>query len=766
MNESLQSRHIVRFGVFEVDPASGELRKNGLKIRLSGQPFQILCLLLERPGQVVTRDELQKKLWPHGTFVDFDHSLNTAVNKIREALGDSAENPRFVETLARRGYRFIVPVESTGSGGDLHTTQDTQQKSAPQVVEGIHDRRRRGGLWIALVAGSAGAILVAALIYLELNTQPPAFQRALTRVTFDEGLQFGATWSPDGRFIAYCSDRGGKFDIWVQPVSGGNAVQVTKGPGRNWQPDWSPDGKLIVFRSERNDGGLYLVPALGGTERKITSFGYGPRWSPDSSQVLFQTFFYPADLSPHVHVTALDGSPPREVPVDFLRQRNLHPRSAAWHPDGKRISVWVRENQIIPRLWTVPVEGGTAFDLTPVPEVVKQLRNAALGGGASMGFDLAFCWAPSGQAIYFERTVGGAKNIWKTTVKQNPLRATSAERLTTGHGSDTEFALSRDGKRLAFTARAQRTRIWLFPFDATSGQITGSGQAVTSPGMQAWRQVLSRDGNRLAFTLQRIGKFELWEKSLVDGREAQLEADNYLRWFPQWSPDGTRLAYTRTRPEAPIKHQLCVWSAESRSEEPVTAWGTTLDRPYDWSPDGKRLLISRKASDVDGNVSIWLLPSGPGNNGALVARRVAADPTYDLYQGHFSPDGRWIVFEGMKNGPTGPESTLYVVPESGGPWIRITDGKYWDDKPRWSPDGKTIYFVSGRSGFFNVWGIRFDPVKGRLVGRPFQVSRFDSPQLMIAEQIGLVELSLTQDRMTLTMTEASGNIWMLDNVDR
>ena len=105
MNESVSSRRIVRFGVYELDLASGELRKGGLKIRLSGQPFQILAMLLERPGQVVTREELQKKLWPDGTFVDFDHSLNTAINKIREALGDSAENPRFVERTLKQARR-------------------------------------------------------------------------------------------------------------------------------------------------------------------------------------------------------------------------------------------------------------------------------------------------------------------------------------------------------------------------------------------------------------------------------------------------------------------------------------------------------------------------------------------------------------------------------------------------------------------------------------------------------------------------------------
>jgi cholera toxin transcriptional activator len=107
-----RSPRIVRFGVFELDLAAGELRKNGAKLRLQEQPFQVLALLLDRAGEVVTREDLRQKLWPADTFVDFDHSLNTAVNKLREILGDSASSPRFIETLARRGYRFIAPVQN------------------------------------------------------------------------------------------------------------------------------------------------------------------------------------------------------------------------------------------------------------------------------------------------------------------------------------------------------------------------------------------------------------------------------------------------------------------------------------------------------------------------------------------------------------------------------------------------------------------------------------------------------------------------------
>ena len=115
MPSSSSEARLLRFAVFEVDLAAGELRKNGARIRLQEQPFQVLATLLEHAGQVVTRDDLRQKIWPADTFVDFDHSLNTAINKIREALGDSASSPRFVETLARRGYRFIAPVDSAAA---------------------------------------------------------------------------------------------------------------------------------------------------------------------------------------------------------------------------------------------------------------------------------------------------------------------------------------------------------------------------------------------------------------------------------------------------------------------------------------------------------------------------------------------------------------------------------------------------------------------------------------------------------------------------
>ena len=242
-----------------------------------------------------------------------EHNLNTAINKIREVLGDSAENPRFVETLPRRGYRFIAPVD--GAGNDAKpATITSADTAAPRRWQVLGGSLLFGALLLLAGAGF--------LLYRGSHVPASPKQRALTRITFDDGLQIGATWSPDGRFIAYSSDRGGKFDIWVQQVSGGDPVQITKGPGHYWQPDWSPDGKYIAYRSEEGEGGLYIVPALGGAglERKVASFGYFPHWSPDSSLILFQTHFAPLDLINKFYVAHLDGRPPSEVLAEFMAQ--------------------------------------------------------------------------------------------------------------------------------------------------------------------------------------------------------------------------------------------------------------------------------------------------------------------------------------------------------------------------------------------------------------------------------------------------------------
>jgi Tol biopolymer transport system component/DNA-binding winged helix-turn-helix (wHTH) protein len=774
-----------RFGVFEVDAPNNELRRGGAPIKVREQSFRILIFLLEHAGELVTREDLQRALWSSGTFVDFDHGLNTAVMKLRDALGDSADKPLYIETVPKRGYRFIAPVSrekdqtlqpestpesppATNVGGRAIRMPPHQNASA--VVHALP--KTQTGRRLAILAVCCACALFAGagwLAHKEWHSSLPALpvQRAMSRLTFDEGLQIGATWSPDGRSIAYSSDRGGKFDIWVQQVSGGDPIQITKRPGQNWHPAWSPDGKYIAYRSEQGDGGIYVVPALGGAglERKIAAFGYFPDWSPDSSQILFRTHFTAIGYSNRFYVARLDGSPPSEVLGDWISQHQLWATSAAWHPDGKRITVWVGSAAPAPVFWTIPLAGGPAIEVEIPPAVQTELAEASGDVKAGQQFgEYGFCWSPSGDAIFFVRGYRGARNLWKLRVDPGTLRATGIDRLTTGPGPDAALAVSADGKRLAFTAKSQRIQTWLFAFDAGTGQIKGNGTAVTSPGRTSIDPKLSPDGTRVAYYVPHGESYgpgfgdvrnEVWVKSLVDGSEIQIPAEGFSSWNPLWSPDSIKLIYQR-RDLRTGEGQLMRWSSQTHDEEPLAGGGNKKDI-YDWSPDGKWLV------GVTGG-QVWKIPFPPSAHAEMVAQTIFSNPAYQIFQPHISPDDRWVVLEAVVNSPN-PESALYIVPASGGPWTRITDGRHWDDKPRWSPDGKSIYFVSGAGGFFNVWGIRFDPATGKTVGQPFQISKFDSPRLRISDSISPVGLSITQDKLVLTMAQESGNIWVLDNVD-
>jgi Tol biopolymer transport system component/DNA-binding winged helix-turn-helix (wHTH) protein len=765
VEESVRAARLIRFGAFEVDLRAGELRNHGAKLKLTGQPFQVLTLLLEQPGEVVTRDELQKRLWPD-TFVDVDHNLNSAINKIREVLNDSAESPRFVETLPRRGYRFIATVD-----GSSHVPANPAAAETAVVPAPTANRTSGKDPTSSKILGysiAALLMLMAISVSWTLHKSPPHGQRALTRLTFDDGLQFGATWSPDGRYIAYSSDRGGKLDVWVKQVSGGDSIQITQGKGNNWQPDWSPDGRYIAYRAEDGEGGLFMIPALGGAglERRISSFGYHPRWSPDGSKILFQTHFTWLDGNDKFYVAQVGGGQTREILAQSIAEHDLWPASAMWHPDGKRVTVWVgrtgRYSERSPSFWTMPIAGGPAIKSEIAPAVEKELEEVAVTDvRGEWPVDFTFAWAPSGNAIYFERAYRGTRNIWKLVMDPETLRATAIERLTMGQGPDTEAAVSRDGTRLAFTAKSEHVRTWLFPFDSSHSRLSGHGEPITSSGGRAVVPTLSRDGKKLAFGIERTGSWELWQKSLVDGHEVPIITDEYVRDSAQWSPDGTHLAYQR---EKPGEYQLMMWSADKRVEEPLASITTTgWQVVCDWSPDGKALLVSQ---GTDTHLfDIWLVPVGAAPHAEIAAKRIISNPTSNLFQAHFSPDGRWIAFEAAVDTPTGVDSAVYVTRAAGGPWVRLRQGKNWDDKPRWSPDGKTIYFISGRSGFFNVWGVHFNPAAGTLVGTPFRVTAFDQPDLMISQRIEGAELSVTQDRLALLMEETSGSIWVLDHVE-
>src|SRR5512147_377222 len=226
MNSDAQPARVVRFGLFEADLVAWELRKQGRKIELQDQPFHVLALLLRRPKELVTRDELRQALWPADTFVEFDESLNKAVQKLRQALGDSADNPRFIETLPRKGYRFIAPAEAA-----------VVPAHAPVPAPG----RRR--LWVLAVAGFFAVSLI--LVWF-LRSPPRSSEAVLVPVplTSYQGEEGYASFSPDGTQVAFqrCPEgfwSGKNCDIYVKQIGVEPPSPLTDTPAQEFSPAWS-----------------------------------------------------------------------------------------------------------------------------------------------------------------------------------------------------------------------------------------------------------------------------------------------------------------------------------------------------------------------------------------------------------------------------------------------------------------------------------------------------------------------------------------------
>jgi DNA-binding winged helix-turn-helix (wHTH) protein len=286
----------VRFGLFEVDPVTAELFKGGRKVDLERQPFVVLDLLLKARGELVTREKLQAALWPDGSFVDFNQGLNVAVKKLRDAFGDSSENPRFIETLPRRGYRFIAPV-------------DWSEPAKPDPVSRAKIARFRLWHWILTATGvafattllfywRAGSSRVSGGANLELTPIP---------LTSYVGMERSPALSPDGSQVAFSWDgeRQDNPDIYVKLLDTTNPVRLTTDPGSDDMPAWAPDGRRIAFvRTEKSlrRATIRVIPALGGPERELAElapgecYRYGTlSWSPDGEWLAFADRDKPGD---------------------------------------------------------------------------------------------------------------------------------------------------------------------------------------------------------------------------------------------------------------------------------------------------------------------------------------------------------------------------------------------------------------------------------------------------------------------------------------
>jgi Tol biopolymer transport system component len=428
---------------------------------------------------------------------------------------------------------------------------------------------------------------------------------------------------------------------------------------------------------------------------------------------------------------------------------------AGWHPDG-RVSLLGLNAEGRLGFWTMSLDGAEVVE----SEVPQKLSNQMSEGSF---VPLRFLWSPvEGDCLYFMAVSGGAPDIFKVAVDPKSLRwLDMPEPLTRSSTLEVGMALSRDGKKLAFTPGTQRVGIWLFPFDASTGEIKGEGRLVSPGGLNASRPDMpAEDDSRLLYRLFAPEGVELWSKSLEDDSE-ELLTQNLISGG-RWSRDGKWLCYEEADSEGLWLVVRPMWGESTRLISPQV--GTLALGGF--TADGKSVLASLPARDGGDYVEILSLPIDQAPRAESGARILASDPQLNLWQSRSSPDDRWVAFVAVKRNDPQGAAEIHVVPSSGGEWIPIVTGSDWNDKPRWAPDGKTIFFVSNRGGFFNVWGQRFNIEEGRTVGEPFRVSNFRLPGKTILEEVVELELTLSQTQLALPLTQFFGqNVWVLEDVD-
>jgi Tol biopolymer transport system component/DNA-binding winged helix-turn-helix (wHTH) protein len=642
---------VVRFGLFDFDPKAGQLNRKGVRVRLPQQPLQVLRVLVERPGEIVTRDELQHLLWSSNVFVDFDHGLNKSIQKLREALGDSAESPRFIETIPRIGYRFLAPVTSTpelptgemvpfgqsppaANGSSLDGTRELSEKAA------IAGRRK-----LTLLGAAAGITVLAVLAGLSVRgvirkwtgiaVRPSTAKAGLSArysvpLTEVPGLVDDPAFSPDGEKVAFFWDAEGnaRTDLYVQLVGGEKPLRLTHtADGFLCCANWSPDGRQIAFfRCDDEGGGIYAVPTLGGSERKLSDAAclYGrdgyPEWTPDGKGLLIADRCAP--------------NRPRGIVLLFLatgERRCLTAPPALGDtgdyapklsPDGKTVAFLRSTTLDLSEIYMVELSG-------------KNLRQLTADGAT---ID-RFMWSADGQDIIFNSRRKGLGRPWRVSAAGGAIEE---EERYPGVGS-----LSRDGRRLAYVRYSGLPgTIWRARLAGpTEKRRAASPERIVASDCGNDSPQLSPDHRQLVFRSCRSGNPELWISD-TNGNDPRRLTFTTSGWLgsPRWSPGGKWIAFDyRVNGHS----QIQMIDADGRNRRQVTTGEFDNEVPT-WSRDGASIYFS---SNRTGSLQVWKRQVATGretqitrNGGIAVSEASNADV---LYYSKLDAAGIWSM---SKNG--------------------------------------------------------------------------------------------------------------------
>jgi Tol biopolymer transport system component/DNA-binding winged helix-turn-helix (wHTH) protein len=716
------SPKVVQFGVFELDLQRAELRKRGVKVKLQEQPLKVLQLLLENSGQVISREQLRTHIWPANTFVEFDQGLYSAMARLRDALGDSSESPRFIETVARRGYRFVAPVTAPVAAPLGENAQESSPITARPPTLGFHR------LVASLLTGLLGGALLIGLLlgfdvagvrrWLWQRSSHPITQKRLTDFV---GLEEFPAISPDGKTVAFTADNAGYRQVWVRLIAGGTPLQITHDNVDHTYPRWSPDSSTLVYYSPptsgEEQGTLWEISALGGTPRPLARSVSSADISHDGKRLAFFRLSE-KDTVQLITVERLTSSVSIVAELSSS-QAYEYPR---WSPNDHWIA-FQQSTLYVDDISYVSATGGDVHSLT---------HEGVLMGGLSWQPDSSGIIYSSGRestAIYLP-----TMHLWAASLNGSPTR-----QMTYGETSLYNPDVDRGGNLVASRLRMQYD-IWKLPVTGTPHQNTHDGQQLTHETGQVQTPNATSAGQELAYLSDDGGHSNVWVLDLVSGvsRQITFETDPHVSMgLPMWSPDGSKIAMVSTRDE-PNWDTLGVWL--------VDADGSNLHRLVSqisgyptWSGDGKWLYYSTtlhgtfhafktavaggapvlvrndnacvSALGPDGSTLYYSVPHLKGNgirdyeiraahperSPSVRLAHIAGErvPHWQVFQPSLSHDGRWLALP-LNDFTT---TNLYLLSTIDGSWRQVTDFSprrtFIVRRVAWSPDDKDLFAAVG-----------------------------------------------------------------------
>ena len=624
--------------------------------------------------------------------------------------------------------------------------------------------RRRGWLkWAALLAAcaTAGAAYWLAVLPSRRSSQPEATFRRLTN---DPGLTTNADISPDGKLVAYVSDRAdsSNLDIWVQQVDGDGVVRITDDPADDYDPAFSPDATQIAFRSERAEPGIYVAPAIGGEARLVIPQGRRPRFSPDGQRLMYWTGpDQPGDVrgssDTKVWVRPIGGGEATQIGAGC----RLFAGTPVWSPDGSRILFVGTCGSDLATRGSQPENYGLAAwvatsdgkDLKPNRELYGLWRSIHSDPVIDQ-------WIANPSRLLIPISVGDATSITAVPVSADGTRIGGPpQRLTLAGGEVTRVSAALNG-RIALSTETSQSHIWTLPVDS-EGAATGLPKQMTYGPAGEDSPALSADGEKLAFLSMRAHGVRLFYKDLATGREKEVSTEGYRYATPVFNHDGTKIMcvqYPNAESGRDFIFEVPISGGVSKKVWDKATWSWL----FDWSPDGSTLLF----------LGQW--PPGASTRDSLQELDVKSGATTIfladsevLERPRFSHDGRWVVFQkfpGTEFRAKPSRTRVFLAPFRKAlvprtEWIPVTDNNL-DLDPHFSYNDRLIFFTSERDSSKCVWAQRL----GRDMhadGPPFAVYHSHERRRPLGESLGVGPHAVVFDR-----TEMAGNVWLMEPAKR